>query len=124
MDQAVRVKLLTQVLEHPDHLTGEERDQVYNQLMYEIDNVQDSKVKQKLMIDMLSNLKDLPSDTMSQLLSNMNDLPVVEQKELLKQILEKFDELPSEMKEKLVDDLLHSAAGNIFSIMNRFFTML
>jgi hypothetical protein len=48
----------------------------------------------------------------------MNDLPPTEQKELLKQILEKFDELPSEMKEKLVDDLLHSASSKIFFIID------
>jgi DNA-directed RNA polymerase subunit F len=60
---------------------------------------------------MLSNLKDLPPETITQLLSNINDLPTGEQKELLKQILEKFDELPPEMKEKLVDDLLKSAAS-------------
>jgi hypothetical protein len=118
MDQATRVKLLSQLLENSDNLTGEQRDQVVNQLMHEIDNVKDPKMKQKLITDVLINLKDLPSDTMSHLLSNMNDLPPTEQKELLKQILEKFDELPSEMKEKLVDDLLHSASSKIFFIID------
>lgn len=113
MDQATRIRLLNELLQNPDNLTEEERGQVYDQLMHELDNVKDPKIKQQLMTDMLSNLKDLPPDTMSQLLSNMTDLPASEQKELLKQILEKFDELPSDMKEKLVDDLLHSAAGKI-----------
>jgi len=79
-----------------------------------MDNVKDPEIRNKLFNDMLTNLKDLPPETMTQLLSNINDLPTGEQKELLKQILEKFDELPPEMKEKLVDDLLKSAASNKF----------
>jgi len=82
--------------------------------MHEIDNVKDPEVRNKFFNDMLTNLKDLPPETMTQLLSNINDLPTGEQKELLKQILEKFDELSPEMKEKLVDDLLKSAASKNF----------
>jgi Glu-tRNA(Gln) amidotransferase subunit E-like FAD-binding protein len=113
MAQDTRVKLLAKLLENPDDLTDEDKEKLFNQLINEIDHVKDPEIKKKLITDMLTNLQDLPSETMTQLLSNMNDLPSEEQKELLKQILEKFDELPPEMKEKLVDDLLKSAAGKI-----------
>jgi DNA-directed RNA polymerase subunit F len=111
IDPEMRVKMLTKLLENTDSLTQDEKEKVYSQLMHEIDNVKDPEMKKKLINDMLSNLKDLPPETMTQLLSSINDLPPNEQKELLKQILEKFDGLPPEMKEKVVDDLLKSAAG-------------
>ena len=106
--------MLSKLLENPDNLTQKEREKILNQLMQEIDNVKDPEMKKKLITDMLANVKDLPPETMTQLLSNINDLPPGEQKELLKQILEKFDELPPDMKEKLVDDLLKSAAGRFY----------
>ncbi|CAF3600523.1 unnamed protein product [Rotaria sp. Silwood1] len=124
LDQETRVKMLAKLLENPENLTQEEREKVLNQLMQEIDNVKDPEMKKKLLNDMLSNLKDLPPETMTQLLSNINDLPPSEQKELLKQILEKFDELPPEMKEKLVDDLLKSAAGMPAEVQKQMITDL
>jgi chorismate mutase len=111
LDQATRVKMLAKLLENPDSLTKEEKEKVLNQLMHEIDNIKDPAMRKQLINDILTNLKDLPPEAMTQLLSNINSLPAKEQKELLKQILEKFDELPPEMKEKLVDDLLKSAAS-------------
>jgi DNA-directed RNA polymerase subunit F len=111
MDQETRIKVLSKLLENPGSLTEEEKDKLRNQLMHEINNIDDPETRKNLITNMLSNMKDLPPEMMTQLLSNINDLPPGEQKELLKQILEKFDELPPEMKEKLVDDLLKSAAG-------------
>lgn len=125
MDQETRLKLLTQLLENPENLTEEQREQISHQLMQEINNVKDPKIKQKLLTDMLANVKDLPPEAMSQLLSNISDLPPSQQKELLKQILEKFDELPPEAKAKLVDDLLNSAAGNTIPLRSQSsFTLL
>jgi hypothetical protein len=114
LDQETRVKLLAKLLENPDNLTEDEKDKVSSRLMHEIDNVKDPEIKKKLINDIVTNLKDLPPEAMTQFLSNINDLPTIEQTELLKQILENFDELPSEMKDKLVDDLLKSATGKIF----------
>ena len=105
--------MLTQLLDNSSALTQEEKEKVFKQLMQEIDSVKDPEMKKKLMSEMLNNLKDLPSESVSQILSNLHDLPASEQKELLKQILEQFDQLPTEAKEKLVDDLLNSAAGSL-----------
>ena len=120
MDQETRVKMLSKLLENPSSLTKEEREKVLGQLMNEINSVTDPAVKKQLMDKLVSNLKDLPPETVSQLISNITTLSAKEQKELLKQILEKFDELPPEMKEKLVDDLLKSAAG-VFTCLFLFF---
>ncbi|CAF1010666.1 unnamed protein product [Adineta steineri] len=111
LDQATRVKLLAKLLENPDNLTKEERDKVLNQIMNEIGSVKDPEMKKKLLSELVTNLKDLPPETMSQLITNIQTLSTKEQKELLKQILDKFDELSPEQKEKLVDDLLKSAAS-------------
>ncbi|UJR26661.1 hypothetical protein I4U23_007978 [Adineta vaga] len=111
LDQETRVKMLSKLLENPDSLTKEERDRVLNQLMNEIDNVKDPAMKKKLLNELVTNLKDLPPETMTQLITNISTLSSKEQKELLKQIMEKFVELTPEMKEKLVEDLLKSAAG-------------
>jgi hypothetical protein len=51
MDQETRVKMLSKLLENPEHLTQEEKDKILNQLMHEIDNVKDPEVKKKLMND-------------------------------------------------------------------------
>lgn len=87
--------------------------------MQEMENMKDPEMKKKLMSDMLSNMKDLPPEAVSQFLSNLQDLAPSEQKELLKQILDKFDQLPSDVKEKLVDDLLKSAASQSSRVHSR-----
>ena len=103
--------MLAKLLENSENLTQEEKEKITKQLMQEMENMKDPEMKKKLMSDMLSNLKDLPPEAVSQFLSNLQDLAPSEQKELLKQILDKFDQLPSDAKEKLVDDLLKSAAS-------------
>lgn len=109
------MKMLSQLLDNPNGLTKEEREQVLAQMAAEVSNVKDPTMRKKLLNELVTNLKDLPPETISQLITGITTLPPKEQKELLKQVLEKFGELSSEQKEKLVDDLLKSAAGECSS---------